>query len=123
MKTLKQLIFLVILSFALTSCLDLDDDEDKDKIVQVTVFVSSEVGTYRAFEESDTISPHEGMQYREKGDSEWDCAYFGLIEGFAYEQGYEYELLVEKTILANPPQDSRNFTYKLIKIVSKVKAE
>ena len=85
MKTLKQFLFLVVLSFALTSCFGLDDEDEKDKIVQVTVYVSSEVGTYRAFEESDTISPHEGMRYREKWDSEWDCAYFGLIEGFAYE--------------------------------------
>lgn len=43
---------------------------------------------------------------------------FGTIEGFTYERGHEYYLSVRKTILANPPADSPNCTYSLIKILS-----
>ncbi|MBQ4627969.1 MAG: DUF4377 domain-containing protein [Clostridia bacterium] len=32
------------------------------------------------------------------------------IKGFTYERGHEYELLVIRTILANPPMDSSGKT-------------
>ena len=43
--------------------------------------------------------------------------------GFTYERGNEYELLVKKTTLANPPQDSWNIRYELFRIVSQRKIE
>ncbi len=115
MKTFKYFMFLAIMAFAIMSCLD--EDGDKDKVEQVTLFIASETGTYSSW----AISDSEGMLYRENNKTEWKCDRFSLIEGFTYERGYEYELLVEKTTLTNPPEDDSNVHYKLINIVSKVK--
>ena len=123
MKVLK-LILLFFVSVVLYSCtLPENEYDEKDKVVKVTVYVSAETGTFRAMEGPDDVPPYEGMRFREKGETYWFCVGFEFIDGFTYEQGYEYELLVEKTILANPPQDTYNFTYKLIKIVSKEKVK
>ncbi|OYP59566.1 DUF4377 domain-containing protein [Prevotella sp. P3-122] len=54
---------------------------------------------------------------------QWRCVSFQEISGFTFESGYEYELLVKKTTYANPPQDSGNIRYELIRIVSRKKVE
>ena len=41
------------------------------------------------------------------------------IEGFNYESGYEYELLVKAQEILNPPQDASSCKYVLISVVSK----
>ena len=41
-----------------------------------------------------------------------------LATSFTYERGHEYELLVKRTTLANPPQDSGKYRYELVRIVS-----
>lgn len=43
------------------------------------------------------------------------------IVGFNYELGYRYRILVKVTKLSNPPMDSGDTEYELIKIISKVK--
>ena len=118
MKELK-LILLFCVSVVLYSCTlpEYDDGVEKDKVERVTMYVASEPGSYIEW----TGDEYEGLCYKEKGWTEWSCYYFEYISGFTYERGYEYELLVEKTTLANPPQDDSNVRYKLIKIVSKVK--
>ena len=119
---MKKLVFLlsVLLVVAVTfvSCLS-DDDEPKDRIEQVTLYVSSETGTYSPF--AFDVGPREGMLIREKGHSDWICVGFDQITGFTYEKGNEYELLVKKTTLANPPQDAENVEYSLIRIVFQTK--
>ena len=41
------------------------------------------------------------------------------IEGFEYDWGYTYELVVKKEELKNPPQDASSIKTTLIKVVSK----
>lgn len=63
------------------------------------------------------------MLIREKNESKWTYVNFTYIGGFTYEKGYEYELLVNKTTIANPPQDAGNVKYELIKVISQTKKE
>ena len=63
----------------------------------------------------------EGMMIRVDGEDNYICVAFNTIAGFTYEKGNEYELLVKKTKLANPPKDSGSIRYELIRIVSKKK--
>ena len=91
------------------------DDDDKDIVEQVTIFVSAETGTYNVVP-SNTFA--EGMMIREQGESTFYCVSFQTITGFTYERGHEYELLVKRTTLANPPQDSGKYRYELVRIVS-----
>ena len=45
--------------------------------------------------------------------------YYNDIEGFKYEEGYEYEILVNKKVIENPPADGPSFVYKLVNVVKK----
>ena len=124
MNTLKiwRLAFAMLVAFSLVSCSS--DDDNEDKVEQVTVYVSAETGVYYDMwldpERENSII---GMQIREECTSVWRTVGFYTIKGFTYEKGNEYELLVKKTTLANPPQDDVNIRYELISIISQRKIE
>ncbi len=50
---------------------------------------------------------------------EWKI-YNGEIEGFDYTEGYEYEVLVHKIEVENPPAGAPSFTYRLVSVVKKI---
>lgn len=53
----------------------------------------------------------------------WRLA-LAMLAAFSFTScGNDYELLVKKTTLANPPQDDTNVRYELIHIVSQNKKE
>lgn len=52
--------------------------------------------------------------------SDWQYMY-DAIEGFEYESGYEYVLLVNQLERKNVPQDASKYVYRLKKILSKQK--
>ncbi len=124
MKTMKiwRIAFAMLAAFSLTSCSS--DDDNEDKVEQVTVYVSSETGVYYdMWLDPERENPIIGMQIREEGNSVWRTVSLYTIKGFTYEKGNEYKLLVKKTTLANPPQDASNIRYELISIVSQRKVE
>lgn len=47
----------------------------------------------------------------------------GNIEGFNFEWGNRYNLVVEKAILKNPPEDGSSVEFRLIRLISKTKAD
>ena len=54
------------------------------------------------------------------GREDWEYFYYeDSIEGFDYEPGYMYDLMVRKIQVKDPPQDGSSFRYKLIKVISK----
>ena len=120
METLKlwRIAFMMLAAFSLASCSS--DDDDKDIVEQVTIFVSAETGTYQNVPDNNYV---EGMMIRTKGESAFYCVSFQEISGFTYERGHEYELFVKRTTLANPPQDSGKYRYELVRIVSDRKVE
>ena len=111
-----RIIFMMLAAFSLVSCSR--DSNYEDKIEQVTVYVSAETGM---FYNVPNTTPEEGMMIRIDGEDNYICVAFSTIAGFTYEKGNEYELLVKKTILANPPHDSGSIRYELIRIVSQRK--
>lgn len=46
---------------------------------------------------------------------------YDSIEGFEYEQGYEYVIEVKIEHKENPPADGSNLKYSLIRVISKTK--
>ncbi|WP_224996194.1 DUF4377 domain-containing protein [Cesiribacter sp. SM1] len=56
------------------------------------------------------------------GTDEWNY-FYEQIEGFNYETGFIYELLVNKRKVKNPPMDAPNVKYTLVKILSKEEVE
>ena len=117
-----RIMFMMLAAFSLASCSSNIDNENK--VEQVTVYVSSETGVYYdMWLDPERENPIIGMQILEKGENRWRTVSLYTITGFTYEKGNEYELLVKKTILANPPMDSGSTRYELIRIISQRKIE
>lgn len=49
--------------------------------------------------------------------------FYGFIDGFDYEPGYEYVLKVDSSRVVNPPQDGSAIKDTLLEQVSKSKVE
>ena len=111
-KTLN-LLFLLLAVFAVSSCSS-DDDEKKDSVKEITIYVSSETGESYGF----NSTPEECMLVKfDNPNGEWEHLGLYRIEGFTYVKGHEYELRVKMTTLANPPADGYSHRYLLVKIV------
>ena len=102
--------FILIVCLFMTACSK--EDEPKDKVSTIILSVDSHTDDMLFLGGS-----VECLRVKEENSTEWD-KHPGII-GFKYEKGYKYVLKVEKTILANPPQDSLDVEYRLIEIMSK----
>ncbi|MBD2757300.1 DUF4377 domain-containing protein [Spirosoma validum] len=66
------------------------------------------------------VGPQKCLLVKTDGDTDWKFFYSG-IEGFSYEEGFEYQLLVKREPIANPPADGSSIRYTLVEIVDKIK--
>ncbi|MDD6100171.1 MAG: DUF4377 domain-containing protein [bacterium] len=120
MKTIKlffsTLLVVIISAIGMVSCID--DDEHKDKVVEVTMSVSENTDImYGPFDDHREI-PIECMLVMEEGvDQTWRKMSFSGIERFTYEKGHRYKLRAKKTILANPPADGSAWKYELVEVL------
>ena len=113
MKKTLNLLFLLLAVFAVSSCSS-DDDEKKDSVKEITIYVSSETGESYGF----NSTPEECMLVKfDNPNGKWEHLGLYCIEGFTYVKGHEYELRVKMTTLANPPADGYSHKYLLVKIV------
>ena len=113
MKKTLNLLFLLLAVFAVSSCSS-DDDEKKDSVKEITIYVSSETGESYGF----NSTPEECMLVKfDNPNGKWEHLGLYRIEGFTYVKGHEYELRVKMTTLANPPADGYSRKYLLVKIV------
>ena len=58
------------------------------------------------------------MMVKEANAAEWQY-FYNQIEGFEHEPGYEYQIIVSKSKIENPPADASSLKYKSVKVVSK----
>ena len=64
------------------------------------------------------VAPQLCLLVKENPDDEYSL-FYSTIEGFEFEPGFEYELLVNKQTVPNPPADASAFRWTLIEVVSK----
>lgn len=120
MKTMKlffSTLFVVIISaIGMVSCND--DDEPKDKVIEVTISVSENTDIMYSLFDDNKENPVECMLVMEDGvDQTWRKMSFSGIEWFTYEKGHRYKLRAKKTILANPPADGSAWKYELVEVL------
>ena len=120
MKTIKlffsTLLVVIISAIGMVSCND--DDELKDKVVEVTMSVSENTDIMYSLFDDNKENPVECMLVMEDGvDQTWRKMSFSGIEWFTYEKGHRYKLRAKKTILANPPADGSAWKYELIEVL------
>lgn len=63
------------------------------------------------------VAPQTCMQVKEDPNAEYTL-FYGQIEGFTFEPGYEYELQVRVETVDNPPADGSSLKYTLVNVVS-----
>ena len=67
---LWRIAFMMLAAFSFASCSN--DDDNEDKVVQVTVYVSAKIGVYYdMWLDPERDNPIVGMQIREEGTSVW----------------------------------------------------
>jgi hypothetical protein len=64
------------------------------------------------------VAPQLCLLVKENPEDEYSL-FYSTIEGFEYEPGFEYELLVNKQTVPNPPADASAFRWTLVEVVSK----
>ena len=62
------------------------------------------------------VGPQTCLQVRYAPDDDYEL-FYSSIDGFEYAPGYEYELLVQKTPMANPPADGSAIAWQLVDVV------
>ena len=65
------------------------------------------------------VGPQSCMLVKENPDEEWTY-FYDQIEGFEYEEGYTYELLVDLIPVENPAADASSLRYELKNIITKI---
>ena len=120
MKTIKlffsTLLVVIISAIGMVSCND--DDEPKDKVIEVTMSVSENTDIMYSLFDDNKENPVECMLVMEDGvDQTWRKMSFSGIEWFTYEKGHRYKLRAKKTILANPPADGSAWKYELVEVL------
>lgn len=63
------------------------------------------------------VAPQDCLQVRYAPEEDYQL-FYSQIEGFTYESGYDYELLVQKTPIENPPADGSSIQWTLVDVVS-----
>lgn len=67
-------------------------------------------------------APQRCLLVRAPSDQAW-TRFYGRIDGFTHEEGYRYRIEVDRQRVANPPADGSAFRYRLLRIVSRERAE
>jgi hypothetical protein len=88
-------------------------DNNADKIITMTV-ASKKVVSFTS------IAPITSLNVKIEGNSQgWFPLTNSEIQGFEYEEGFEYVLKVNQKHVENPPADGSSIEYVLIEVLSK----
>ncbi len=122
-KMTLLMIALLVGSIALVACTPAggsepttDDGSSDAEGETKTLFVGPETA------ECEGVAPQTCLLVKENPDDDYTF-FYDSIEGFDYEPGYEYELVVEVTPVENPPADGSSLSYSLVEEVSKTPVE
>ena len=110
MFKIRTILLLSLFLMSLIGC-------DKEKPENINLTVASKQAP---FVESMINSPRYYVKY--DGDKEWSL-FYSHIEGFDYQEGYEYVLNVKVTTISDPPMDASSKDYKLNHVVSREEKE
>ncbi|HZK93484.1 MAG TPA: DUF4377 domain-containing protein [Prolixibacteraceae bacterium] len=117
MKKLQFFSALIVISLILTCCIK-DEEADKEKIVEMTIYPETEYG---ASIMSDILT--QPVVFSESDDNQKRMLVDIITEGFDinYERGYKFTLRVKKVWMHEPPQDASSIKYIFIELLSKEK--
>lgn len=100
------------------SCIN--DNESEDWKEQKVIEVASEIVPVKVFGNPDVV---DGLKVKNLNSKDWEAYPLRFIEGFDFEEGYDYTLRVEVIHWANPPMDGSNISCRLLEELTKVKVK
>ncbi|MCA9989502.1 MAG: META domain-containing protein [Anaerolineales bacterium] len=109
----KRLAF--VISLALLAAVVLVACGGNEESTEKTIFVSPTLVDCQG------VVPQKCLQVKETPDGEYTL-FYDTIEGFNFEEGYEYELVVREEQVENPPADASSVRWVLVEEVSKTPA-
>lgn len=116
----KNLLYLAVLLAALSllaaACAPAQPESTPEGVVEKTIYVGPELVDCVG------VGPQQCMQVREDPDAPY-TNFYDRIEGFEFEPGYEYVLLVRVEPVENPPADASSLRYILVEEVSRTPVE
>lgn len=68
------------------------------------------------------VAPQTCLQVKYAEDEEWQL-FYDSIAGFEHAPSFQYELLVKKIAVENPPADASAFRYELVEIVDQIQVD
>lgn len=116
MRTLYLLLSVALFSLLLASCSD--NDKDREKMVEVTLYPET---TYGIMPLSSFWT--DAIVFSDNDENTKQKLMGTLIEGdcFEYYQGYEYKYKAKKVWMEDPPQDVSSVKYVFLELLSKNK--
>lgn len=130
---MKKIILLLAIAIgALTSCKDKQEKESVTEIAEVEQVATDSIEIADELEDIMTlyiashkedcvgVGPQKCLLVKQAEEAEWELMYQG-IEGFDYQEGFDYKVEVRREEVPNPPADASSFRYILVKEISKVK--
>ncbi len=117
---MKKYLYLLLIPLFLTGCLK-EENGDMERKIKLKVLSETVFRDDTSFPFHKDKEKREFLQVIKENSAEVQFFYLTEIKGFEYQKGYEYQLLVNEKVLANPPQDGGDTEYSLIKILSKTK--
>ncbi|KAB1160402.1 DUF4377 domain-containing protein [Tenacibaculum aiptasiae] len=100
----------IVITLLLTSCMSNQDNIDKTILVASKRLNCTGVGTQKC------------LLVKETTGKNWEY-FYDNIEGFNYEEGFEYVLEVSEKEVSPLPADASTVKIVLVKIVSKIKKD
>lgn len=125
-KMRKKLLILAVVLTTLTACKNNQTTSDVPNTNEQTNSSTSNedqiitVADHR--QDCEGVGKFKCLLIKKDNAPEWSL-FYSTIEGFEYEEGYEYQLQIRTETIDNPPADGSSIRYILVKQVSKVKKE
>jgi heat shock protein HslJ len=118
-RTMLGLAFLVVLGMLLAACAPTagTDAADSDSGKQIAQPDSVERTIYVGplLVDCQGEGPQKCMLVKEKPEDEY-MLFYDQIDGFVYEEGYEYKLIVKEEQVENPPAGGSSLRYSLVSV-------
>ena len=113
-KWISFLILVLLVSIA-AGC-GAQDTPKKDQGEVMTVFVGPELV------DCEGEGPQKCMLVRENQEDDWNL-FYDQIDGFYYEEGHNYEIVVRVENIPNPPAGGSSIRWALVDVISKTPVE
>ncbi len=116
-RTVIGMTFLTLVGVVLSACVTSPGAEAGDQVsqpesVEKTIYVGP------LLVDCQGEGPQKCMLVKENPEDEYSL-FYDQIEGFDFEEGYEYRLVVQQEQVENPPAGSSSFNWSLVRVESK----